>query len=332
MAAAVFSAAAEDPPAPAAETPPPAAEGGGEAAEAPAAPVKPRPAEIMPLTAKGLLLDVVRAGDQYVAVGDRGGIITSADGKTWTQVAVPVRAALTAVTFADAKHGWAVGHDAAIVATEDGGKTWKLQNFKPELEKPLLDVLFLDATRGYAVGAYGLFLKTEDAGATWADVDAPAVRADEVHLNSITRLGDGSLFIAGESGMLAVSGDEGKTWTKLKSPYDSSLFGALPLGDKGALIYGLRGNVFTTPDLKAKTLSWAKVDTHSVASMFGGTVLPGGDLAMVGLNGVILITNPTGTVRALQTPTGTPLSAAIPMDGGLLVVGESGVQAIASVQ
>ena len=339
MAAAVFSVSAQDPGSPAqggesqgGGSTAPSAEGGGEAAEAPAAPVKPRPAELMPLTPKSLLLDVFHAGGQYIAVGDRGGIITSTDAKEWKQVQVPVRAALTAVYFADDQHGWAVGHDAAIVATEDGGRTWKLQNFKPELEKPLLDVLFLDGSHGFAVGAYGMFLKTEDAGATWTDVDAPAVRADEVHLNSITRLGDGSLFIAGESGMLAVSADQGKTWTKLKSPYDSSLFGALPVGDKGVLIYGLRGNVFMSQDVKSKSLSWTKLDTHSVASMFGGTVLPDGDLAMVGLNGVILITNASGTVHGVQTPTGTPLSAAIPLDGGLLAVGESGVQPIASLK
>lgn len=331
MAAAVFSVAAEEPAA-AGATPPAEGGSGGEAAEAPAVPVKPRPAEIMPLTAKSLLLDVARAGDQYVAVGDRGGIVVSTDAKNWTQVAVPVRAALTAVYFADGKHGWAVGHDAAIVATEDGGKTWKLQNFKPELEKPLLDVLFLDTSHGFAVGAYGLFLKTDDAGATWTDVEAKDVKADEVHLNSITKLGDGSLFIAGESGMLALSSDEGKTWTKLKSPYDSSLFGALPFGPKGALIYGLRGNVFTTQDIKAKSVVWTKLDTHSVASMFGGTVLASGELAMVGLNGVILMVNTANVVRTLQTPTGTPLSSAIALDGGLLAVGESGVQTIASLQ
>lgn len=331
-AAAVFSASAEDAaPAPAESADAaPAADAPAEAASgeaAPAAPVKPRPAEIVPLTPKSLLLDIVKAGDQYVAVGDRGGIILSADGKAWTQVPVPVRAALTAVTFADPQHGWAVGHDAAIVATEDGGKTWKLQNFKPELEKPLLDVLFLDGQRGFAVGAYGLFLSTADAGKTWAEVDAPSIRGEEVHFNSITKLGNGSLFIAGESGMLAVSADEGKTWTKVGSPYESSLFGSLPVGDKGALIFGLRGNAYLTQDVKAN--KWTKLETKSVASMFGGAALPDGRLAMVGLNGVILLADASGAVHAVQTPTGTPLSAAVSVDGALLAVGESGVQAIA---
>jgi photosystem II stability/assembly factor-like uncharacterized protein len=298
-------------------------------AEAPAAEVKARPAERMALTPKSLLLDVVHTGERFVAVGDRGGIILSPDGLAWEQVEVPVRSALTAVTFADKDHGWAVGHDAAIVGTADGGKTWSLQNFQPQLEKPLLDVLFLDAQRGFAVGAYGLLLQTADGGKSWTEADAPSIRADEVHFNSITRLGNGSMFIAGESGMLAVSSD-GRSWSKLKSPYDSSYFGALPVGATGAVVYGLRGNVYLTSDVRSGR--WTKVQTNSVASMFGGTVLPGGELAMVGLNGVIFIVDAAGKVRSLQTPTGTPLASAVPHDGGLLAVGESGVQLLASLK
>jgi len=328
MVAAVFSAAAQD------EGGDEAVVEGGEAAEAPAAPVKPRPAEIMPLTADNLLLDVYYTGERYIAVGDRGGIIAaaqpSAKASDWTQVPVPVRAALTAVHFPDPKHGWAVGHDAAIVATEDGGQTWTLQYFQPDLEKPLLDVLFLDATAGFAVGAYGLLLQTTDAGKTWSEIDAPSIREEEVHFNALIKLGDGSLFIAGESGMLAVSGDQGKTWSKLKSPYESSMFGALPVGDKGALIFGLRGNVYLSQDVRSD--KWTQLETDSVASMFGGAVLPGGEFALVGLNGVILVTSPSGQVRALQTPSGTPLSGAVAVNGGLLAVGESGVQSIASLK
>lgn len=305
----------------AAETP-----AAAEPAAAPAAPVKPRDAEIMGLTSKSLLLDVYAVGGQLVAVGDRGGIVLSTDGKDWTQSPVPVRAALTAVHFPDAQHGWAVGHDASIVATKDGGKTWALQLFKPELEKPFLDVLFLDAQRGLAVGAYGLFFVTADAGQSWTEADAPSIREEELHFNALTRLANGDLLIAGESGMLALSSDEGKTWKRMTSPYDSSLFGALPAGDKGAMIFGLRGNAYLCTDARAG--KWTKVETNSVASMFGGAALPNGELAMVGLNGVILVADAAGKVRTLQTPSGTPLSSAIAHDGGLLAVGESGVQSV----
>jgi photosystem II stability/assembly factor-like uncharacterized protein len=234
------------------------------------------------------------------------------------------------VHFPDPQHGWAVGHDAAIVATADGGRTWALQNFQPALEKPLLDVLFLDASRGFAVGAYGLLLRTTDGGKTWSELDAPAIRGDEVHFNALARLGNGNLFIAGELGMLAVSGDEGRTWSKLDSPYDSSYFGALPVGERGALIYGLRGNAYVSQDVRSGR--WTRLQTNSVASMFGGTLLPGGERVMVGLNGVIFVADASGAVRSLQTPTGTPLSAAIPHNGGLLAVGESGVQLMATLK
>jgi hypothetical protein len=93
-AAAAFSAYAQDEAAPAEDA---AAEGAAEdGGEAPAVEVKPRPAEKMPLTPKGLLLDVVRNNGAFIAVGDRGGIILSKDGQNWEQVEAPVRAALTA--------------------------------------------------------------------------------------------------------------------------------------------------------------------------------------------------------------------------------------------
>ncbi|MEK6806366.1 MAG: YCF48-related protein [Pseudomonadota bacterium] len=303
-----------------------------DAAEAPAgadagqAIIKPHPAEIMPLAPKSMLLDITEAGGCWFAVGDRGNIVISSNGSEWAQVEVPSRAALTAVSFADGQTGWAVGHDASIVATTDGGKTWKLQHFNAELEKPFLDVVAISPTRALAIGAYGLFKETSDGGQTWTDVDAPAVREAETHLNGVAVLGNGDLLIAGEVGMLAVSGDQGKTWSKLTAPYDNSLFGALSLGDKGAVLYGLRGNVYSTDDVRKG--AWQKLDPQSVASMFGGATLANGDRALVGLNGVVLVVAASGEIRQYKSERGTPLSAAVAMGDTLLAVGESGVQTI----
>ena len=294
--------------------------------EAAPAPVKPFPAEIMPLASKSMLLDVTRAGKTLIAVGDRGHILSSTDGLNWAQVNVPVRAALTAVAFADDNRGCAVGHDAVIVCSNDGGQTWERRNFEPDLEKPFLDVVFVDADTAYAVGAYGLFYGTADGGKTWSAVVSEAVTADEVHLNGIARLANGDVFIAGEAGLLAVSGDRGKTWTKLESPYDSSLFGALPVSERGALIYGLRGNVYVSADVRKG--GWKQLKTNSVASMFGGVSLPSGEQALVGLNGVVLVVAADGSVRELKTTAGTPLSSVLIQGESLLVVGESGVQAV----
>lgn len=222
--------------------------GGGGKADKKDETVGPRPAEIMPQAPYELLLDVVNKGDGFVAVGARGDIVLSEDGLHWDQAQVPVRATLTAVDFVDKQHGWAVGHAASIVATKDGGKTWQLQHFDPGLETPFLDVKFFDEKNGFAIGAYDLFYKTHDGGKTWTEYEQP-LSVGEWHLNSIAKLGDGTLVIAGETGLLSRSTDGGKTWQLIKGPYTGSYFGIEPFGKKGVLLFGLRGNAYLTKDI-----------------------------------------------------------------------------------
>lgn len=302
------------------------ASGGGAAA---ARDLKPRPAEMAPRAATSLLLGLARAGDHFVAVGDRGVVLLSGDGKAWEQVAVPVHATLTAVSFADATHGWVVGHDAAILHTADGGRTWQLQHFAPEDSKPLLSVLALDAQRAYAVGAYGLFLGTTDGGASWAPVEAPALLEEGLHLNALARLGDGELFVAGETGLLGVSAD-GTAWKRLQLPYEGSLFGALPRGDKGALVFGLRGNAYVTDDVHANR--WTKLETGTVQSLFGGVRLADGSAVLVGADHAVLAVGTDGTVRNTGhqgSASSGSLSAVLAEGQTLVVAGEQGVATLA---
>ncbi len=113
-------------------------------------------AEVMPLAEHSLLLDLARSGERLVAVGERGHVLMSSDGKTWTQSAnVPVRSALTAVSAVGADV-WAVGHDGIILHSGNAGETWEIQRRDPrgaaiaaagdEIRQgaPLLDVLFSD--------------------------------------------------------------------------------------------------------------------------------------------------------------------------------------------
>jgi photosystem II stability/assembly factor-like uncharacterized protein len=309
--------------------------------------IKTRPSDVLPLSSRGLLLDVVNTGKRFVAVGTRATILLSVTGKPseWAQVQAPVRSPLTAVFFADEQNGWAVGHDAVILNTRDGGRSWALQNFQPELEKPFLDVLFLDSRTGFAVGAYGLFYRTADGGSTWKAADAPEIRGPELHFNSITRLADGRLFIAGEQGTLGLSADNGETWKKLPSPYEGSYFGALPVGEKGALMYGLRGHMYLSDDVGNSP--WRQVATDSVVSLFGGTKLADGRAALAGINGTILLVDPaTAQVREQRVKIreadkvgiererilASTFSAAVPLGEGLLLVGEEGVRTTALIQ
>ena len=199
-----------------------------------------------PLAPDSLLLDGVYVEGRTVVVGERGHILISDDdGQSWNQATVPTQNTLTAVHFHDKNTGWAVGHDAIILRTEDGGKDWERVYYAPELECPLLDIIFLNATDGIAVGAYGLFLVTADGGDTWAQQQ---ISDDDFHLNHIAQSGTGELFIASEAGRIYRSSNDGSTWIELPSPYRGSFFGTLPLANNALLAFGLRGHMYRSRD------------------------------------------------------------------------------------
>ncbi len=73
-------------------------------------------------------------------------------------------AELRSVTSTDAAHGWAVGYAVGraplggplVLATSDGGATWKAQDASSAgMDARLDSVTFADATHGWAVGAAG---------------------------------------------------------------------------------------------------------------------------------------------------------------------------------
>ena len=300
---------------------------------------------IAPLAAQSLLLDVARAGDRLVAVGERGHVLYSDDdGKTWTQSdAVPSRTMLTAATFANSNEGWAVGHDEIILRTQDGGKNWLAASYRPESQQPLLDVWFENASHGLAVGAYGSVYETRDGGRAWTarkftyqalprpkgktadDGDVPP----DYHLNKLIAAGS-RLFIAAEAGQLFRSDDGGANWRQLPSPYNGSFFGLLALNADQLLAFGLRGNLFRSND---GGQSWQPVASGATAMLTDGFVRADGTLVLVGLSGTVLTSKDQGLTWTLhQQADRKGISAALPLAGDdMVTVGESGVHRITVV-
>ncbi|MHB0970031.1 MAG: WD40/YVTN/BNR-like repeat-containing protein [Thermoanaerobaculia bacterium] len=276
-----------------------------------------------PLAARSLLLDAARAGSSLVVVGERGHILVSSDsGKSWRQADVPTRAMLTGVHFHDAKLGWAVGHDAVILRTRDGGTKWELVHSAPEDETPFLDVWFADAQTGFAIGAYGRCFATRDGGTTWEE---QPVSDDDFHLNQIARSASGRIYIAAESGNAFRSDDGGTTWTPLTVPYEGSLFGVLPLEGDAVLLFGLRGHLLRSEDAGA---TWAPVETGTTAMLNSGVRLPDGTIAICALGGVVLVSHDGGrTFQVHQQSTRAGLQGVFDAGNGrVLLVGEAGAE------
>jgi photosystem II stability/assembly factor-like uncharacterized protein len=303
------------------------------------------PAEIEPLASESLLLDMAAAGPRLVAVGERGHVLLSDDqGATWRQArSVPTRAMLTAVYFADADYGWAVGHDETILNTTDGGENWVRSHFAPDAQQPLLDVWFANRVSGIAVGAYGAYFTTNDGGRTWSGArfspaTAPAgggaggSAGDEeeippdYHLNRIIGVGN-RLYIAAEGGQLYRSDDRGANWRALPSPYEGSFFGLVPIRGEGLLAFGLRGQLFKSAD---GGQTWHDIETHTTAMLTYGIVINDLRVVICGLAGVLLVSGDAGeTFRLTQLDDRKGLSAVLPGPAGTVVVaGEGGVRTL----
>jgi photosystem II stability/assembly factor-like uncharacterized protein len=112
------------------------------------------------------------------------------------------------VQFVDTQKGWAVGPDAEILATVDGGKTWTAQYSGP---LKVLGVQFIDDVHGWAVVEKGL-LRTVDGGASW-NPSTDQTFSSVQFVNS--RVGWGISDAAhGPPGRLWMSPDGGDIWLR----------------------------------------------------------------------------------------------------------------------
>lgn len=302
----------------------------------------------VPLAAKSLLTDIISISDQkWLAVGERGHILNSSDGISWQQASVPAQANLNSIFFINAQQGWAVGHDATVLTTQDGGHNWELQLYLPETDKPLFDIYFTDELQGIAVGAYGMFYRTIDGGKSWqpefheellseddqdylaelkeTDPDSYELEKTSLlpHFNRLV-MDDSSLLMVGEGGFVAESHDFGHNWKRLESFYNGSLFDAIRTPQQTLLVAGLRGNLFRSTDHGE---SWERItlpESATLNSIFAGSE---GELYLTGNAGTLLFSTDDGqTFTNLSETDGKAIMNGVVAADQLILVTEVGIK------
>lgn len=304
-----------------------------------------------PKAVHSLLLDVAAAGKGFVAVGAHGVILTSQDGTDWNLVHSPVSVMLNRVIFADADHGWAVGHDGLILHTSDGGRHWKIQFRDASGRQTFYDIYAYNSEHAIAVGS-GRASITKDSGKHWRSLTGPLFDL-KWNFNAINRLADGCLMLVGERGILARSCDGGTNWEQLETPYIGSYYGVLPYGAHGAVVFGMRGHIYVTDNVAGlqavdsnlwdpysahtvddsailSKMGWRLIVTPVDQSLFDGVIDAAGDAIFAGVGGSVIAGDlTTGRMRQVKQASSAPISGFLREGKYLLTVGRGGVGRVA---
>ena len=272
-----------------------------------------------------LALDVVNAGNRIVAVGERGHILyTDNGGENWTQADVATRSQLNGVYFVDDKYGWAVGEDAVVLGTTDGGTSWQrlFDARDADLRGPLLDVWFKDRNVGFAVGVYNKIYGTTDGGKTWEDLYDIVDNLDEWHLFNIMQTASGAIYSGSEQGLIFKSDDAGASFAPVQSDHIGSFPGFLARqgedGQDKLLGFGPGGAVWASHD---SGLSWNELNSGTTSILLGGAWLKDGSAVIVGHEGTVLrVDAALENVAATNHESGLPFKAVIQKDENLSLI------------
>ena len=191
--------------------------------------------------------------------------------------------------------------------------------------RPFLDIYFHNERKGYAVGPFGMIIQTFDGGKSWSS-PAPAIdNPDAYHYTTIKPV-DNILFLAGEKGFVSRSSDDGKSWKRLKTPYNGTFFDIT--GDENSImLVGLRGNALLSSD---RGESWIPVETGVKTTLSSAQTLSDGRILISLYAKSLMVSNPTRTnLSKLPWSAGKMVSSfVLGSDGFLITVGIGGITRI----
>ncbi len=289
-----------------------------------------------------VLLDVVKAGNRLVAVGERGHIIFSDDnGQSWRQAAVPVSILLTAVHFPTPSHGWAVGHGGVILHSSDGGASW-VKQFDGNTAN---DVVIGAAQRNVAALEKALETASEsEVSSLEAKLDEANFALDDAKADSEAGASKPLLdvwfknakegFAVGAYGFFFSTSDGGASWDnaapRMSNP-DRFHLNAINQVTGGAIfIAGEAGVLYRSVDGGS---TWETLESPYEGSLFGvsgtGNV---NEVTVYGLRGHLFKSSDNGdSWRQINSGTESSLMGAFSSnDGSVYVIGNSGTVLISS--
>jgi photosystem II stability/assembly factor-like uncharacterized protein len=255
-----------------------------------------------------------------VAVGDAGTIVLSQHGlRGWEKVSSGTRTPLSAVTCQSPDTCTAVGDGGTILVTRDGGVHWEPANRGTEVITGVSCSLPDECVA--VTSSADQVLRTTDA-TTWsgANVEGGPLLA-LVPMNGVF-CSSPTCVSVGARGMIAVSTDNGASWSFDAPVTDQTLNGVSCSTAEVCVAVGAAGTILATTDGGA---SWTQIASPTTQTLLGAECLTTGSCVAVGNGGTILstgaVTQPWELRAGEAVPASTPLN--------VLVVGDSFAHTVA---
>ena len=218
------------------------------------------------------LNDVYVRGGRIWVVGDAGTILKSTDGgrsfvksvytsrhKTGGDPQDPSREIdLYSVQFTDADYGYVVGDGGLILASTNGGASWREQKSGTDVQ---LFHLSFQGDRGWVVGTGGVILHTDDAGRNWY----PQRSGSNDDLNRVYLINEKVGLITGDNGLLLRTENGGATWERVTVNVREPLFGMSFIDKKTGWVVGYGGRIIRTYD---GGRNWVEQDSATTGDLF----------------------------------------------------------------
>lgn len=289
-----------------------------------------------PMAHKSLLLDLARAGDRIVAVGEQGHIVYSDDdGSSWVHAQVPVSLMLTSVAFPTPRIGWAAGHEGIILNTTDGGESWQVQMDGQRIA--LLQIA--DAEREVArlqsalaqlsdeVAIEDAQVALEDAEFALEDAQALTETGIVTPILGLEFISATEGYAAGAYGLLLKTTDGGKQWSlisaRINNPERYHYYDLASTASGALVLVGEAGVLYRSDD---NGMQWQALSTGYQGSFFGVQATSDGGVLTYGLRGTLFRSSDDGqSWQAVTTASqATLVGGAVLPDGRILLSGAGG--------
>lgn len=262
---------------------------------------------------------ISRGNSSLFAVGENGVLALKDGAAPWTFINSGDNRSVNWVTFADDRHGYAVGQYGLILRTTDGGMHWVEQPNGITLDS-FYGACMSDSDHVWIAGDLGVLLHSSNGGSSWIQQSTFTTNT----LLSITVVDGQHGWAVGDLGEYLTTTNGGLTWNRSASGTTTLLFGVEFKSLQQGWIVGDNGLILHTTNGGA---SWTPQTSPVEAALFFTNFIDLSNGFCAGSGGTILRTSDAGTTWT-QMPTGTSTNLYV-VDGAsmsaLRAVGDSGL-------